>query len=159
MPAAQVTNAYGWWGEQSLDLAAVHGSAPGASIVYIGSTDNSTSLTIALIDSIYNKRADILTNSYGNNGEAVPAADIAMEDQAFMVAATEGITILFSSGDGGDQSQANGVASGSYEATSPYVTGVGGTSLGLTNAKGGKVEYGWGTYRDFLVFFNVKWCT
>ncbi len=150
VPAAQVTNAYGWWTEESLDVASVHGSAPGASIVYVGSTDNNTSLTTALLDTIYQRRADIITNSYGNNGEAVPAADIATEDQGFMAAAAEGVTVLFSSGDDGDLSQINGVASGAYEATSPYVTGVGGTSLLLTNAAGAKTEFGWGTYRDFL---------
>ena len=80
VPAAQVTNAYSWWEEQSLDLAAIHGSAPGASIVYVGSTDNGTSLTVALLNTIYNKQADVITNSYGNGGEAVPAADVAMED-------------------------------------------------------------------------------
>ena len=67
-----------------------------------------------------------------------------------MAAAAEGITVLFSSGDDGDLSQDNGVATGSYEATSPYVTGVGGTSLLLTNKNGKKTEFGWGTYRAFL---------
>ena len=43
---------YGWWGEESLDLAAVHGSAPGANILYIGARDCNTSLTIALSDAI-----------------------------------------------------------------------------------------------------------
>ena len=156
VPAAQVTNAYGWWEEQSLDLAAIHGSAPGASIVYVGSTDNGTALTVALLNTIYNKQAEIITNSYGNGGEAVPAADVAMEDQAFMAAAAEGITVLFSSGDDGDLSQLNGVASGSWEATSAYVTGVGGTSLGVKNAAGNKIEYGWGNYRDLLADATVN---
>ncbi len=141
---------YGWWGEQSLDVAAVHGSAPGANILYIGARDCGTSLTIALVDAIYNVKADIITNSYGNNGEYVTAADVAMEDQAFLAAAAQGITVLFSSGDDGDLSQINGVASGSYEATSPYVTGVGGTTLGVMAASGRKSEYGWGNYRDYL---------
>ncbi len=156
VPAAQVTNAYGWWGEESLDLAAVHGSAPGAAIVYIGSTDNGTSLTVALMNAIYNRQADVITNSYGYNGESVPAADVAAEDQAFMAAAAMGITVLFSSGDDGDLSQLNGVAGGSWEATSAYVTGVGGTSLGVRTAAGAKVEYGWGTYRAYLAGTKVN---
>ncbi len=156
VPAAEVTNAYDWWEEQSLDLAAIHGSAPGASIVYVGSTDNGTALTVALLNTIYNKQADIITNSYGNGGEAVPAADVAMEDQAFMTAAAEGVTVLFSSGDDGDLSQLNGVASGSWEATSAYVIGVGGTSLGIKNAAGTKIEYGWGNYRDLLANATVN---
>ncbi len=153
---AEVSNAYGWWGEESLDLAAVHGSAPGASIVYVGARDNGTALTVALLNTIYNQQADIITNSYGNNGEAVSAADVAMEDQAFMAAAAMGITVLFSSGDSGDLSQINGVATGSWEATSPYVTGVGGTSLAVTDAAGKKAEYGWGTYRAYLAGTTVN---
>jgi len=154
--ASEACGPYGWWGEESLDLAAVHGSAPGASIVYVGARDCGTSLTVALLNTIYNQQADIITNSYGFNSEAVSAADVAMEDQAFMAAAAMGITVLFSSGDSGDLSQINGVATGSWEATSPYVTGVGGTSLAVTDAAGAKAEYGWGTYRANLADATVN---
>ncbi len=154
--ASEACGPYGWWTEESLDVAAVHGSAPGANIVYVGSRDCGSSLTTALLDTIYEHRADVITNSYGNNGEDVSAADVATEDQAFMAAAAQGITVLFSSGDDGDLSQDNGVATGSWEATSAYVTGVGGTSLLLSNANGAKSEYGWGTYRDFLANATVK---
>ncbi len=159
VPAAQVTNAYGWWTEQSLDVASVHGSAPGASIVYVGAKNNSTPLTTALIDTIMNHRADIITDSFGNNGEAIPASQVTAENNAFMAAATMGISVLFSSGDDGDLSQINGVATGAWEATSPYVTGVGGTSLLLKNASGAKEEYGWGTYRAFLNGVTVNSAT
>ena len=67
-----------------------------------------------------------------------------------MQAAAEGISVLFSSGDAGDVSQVQDVASGSWPSTSPYVTGVGGTTLALQNANGTKSEWGWGTYRAFL---------
>ena len=149
LPASEVTNAYGWWGEESLDLAAVHGSAPGAKIVYIGAADNGSSLTVALTNAIYNRAADIITNSYSYNGDTDPA-DTAAQDQNFMAAAATGITLLFSSGDDGDLSQINGIATGAYEADSAYVTGVGGTSLFLRNSGGGKGEWGWGNYRDYL---------
>ena len=149
VPPASVQNAYGWWGEESLDLAAVHGSAPGAKIVYVGATDNGTSLTVALTNAIYNRQADIITNSYSYNGDVDPATT-ATQDETFMVAAASGITVLFSSGDDGDLSQINGIATGSYEADSAYVTGVGGTSLAIYGASGRKGEWGWGTYRDYL---------
>ena len=141
---------YGWWGEESLDVAAVHGAAPGAKIVYIGSRDCGTSLDIALINAIYNKQADVVTNSWSLNGEAADPGEVASLDQAFAVASAQGQTVLFSSGDDGDLSQDNGVATGAYPSTSPYVLGVGGTSLGLYNAKGGKGEWGWGTARDYF---------
>ena len=155
VPPDQVTNAYGWWGEESLDLAAVHGSAPGATIVYVGSTDNNTSLTVALTNAIYNRQADIITNSYSYNGDIDPASTAA-QDQTFMVAAATGITLLFSSGDDGDLSQVNGIATGSYESDSAYVTGVGGTSLALYGPSGRKGEWGWGNYRDYLASAQVN---
>jgi len=147
---------YGWWTEQALDVGAVHGSAPGAKILYIGARDCGTSLTIALSDAIYNVKADIITNSYGYNGDGVDPADIAMEDQSFMAAAAQGISVLFSSGDDGDLSQVNGVATASWEADSPYVTGVGGTSLGVQASSGRKYEFGWGNYRDYLAGAKVN---
>ncbi len=154
--ASEACGPYGWWTEESLDVASVHGSAPGANIVYVGSRDCGASLTTALLDTIYDHRADIITNSYGDNGEDVSASDVATEDQAFEAAAVMGITVLFSSGDDGDLSQDNGVASGSWEATSAYVTGVGGTSLLLKDQYGNKSEYGWGNYRDFLANATVN---
>jgi subtilase family serine protease len=151
VPAAQVTNAYGWWEEESLDVAAVHGAAPGATILYIGATDNNTSLTVAEMNAIYNNLASVQTHSYSFNGEnGVPPAMLVAGDQAYEAAATMGITLLFSSGDDGDLSQLNGISGGAYPSTSPYVTGVGGTSLALKNSKGAKSEYGWGNYRDYL---------
>jgi len=66
------------------------------------------------------------------------------------------MTVLFSSGDDGDLSAINGAASGSWPATSPWVTGVGGTSLLIMDYTGKKAEYGWGTYRAFLNDATVK---
>ena len=72
-----------------------------------------------------------------------------------MAGAALGMTVLFSSGDDGDLSQVNGVASGSWPATSAWVTGVGGTSL-FYAGPGSKTEYGWGNYRDYLNDVTVK---
>jgi subtilase family serine protease len=140
---------YGWWTEQSLDMAAVHGSAPGANIVYVGSRDCMTSLDIAFFNTLYNHVADIVTSSWGNNGESIAPGSQGMYDQAAMAGAAQGITVLFSSGDDGDLAALNGVASGSWPATSAWVTGVGGTTLEIMD-NGTKAEYGWGTYRAFL---------
>ena len=147
---------YGWWGEESLDLAAVHGSAPGAAITYIGAEDCNASLSVALQNAVYNHEADIITNSYSYNGDSDSASDIAAQTQAFMAADAMGITLLFSSGDDGDLSQINGVATAAFESDSPYVTGVGGTTLAVLGPKGLKEEWGWGTYRDFLEGVTVN---
>jgi subtilase family serine protease len=147
---------YGWWEEESLDVAAVHGAAPGANILYVGARDCGTSLSLALRNVAYSHLADVATNSYSFNGEAIEPGEAAADDQAFQAGAVQGVTILFSSGDDGDLSQGNGVASGAWPADSAYVTAVGGTTLLLQNASGAKAEYGWGTYRDFLTDVTVN---
>jgi subtilase family serine protease len=150
---------YGWWGEQSLDVAAVHSSAPGANILFVGSSDCMTSLTVAFMNVVYNQLADVVTDSWGNGGEAIAPGAQSAFDQAALAGAALGMSILFSSGDDGDLSADNGVASGSWPATSAYVTGVGGTTLLLQDAQGDKAEYGWGTYRALLSDVTVKSAT
>jgi subtilase family serine protease len=141
---------YGWWEEQSLDVDAVHGSAPGATILFVGSRDCATSLTVAILNVLYNHLADVVTNSWGNNGESIAPGDQQTFDQAAMAGAVQGTSTLFSSGDDGDLSAPNGVASGSWPSTSAWVTGVGGTTLEIIDTGGDKSEYGWGNYRAFL---------
>jgi subtilase family serine protease len=150
---------YGWWTEQSLDVASVHGSAPGADILFVGSTDCGTSLTVAFMNVVYSHLADIVTDSWGDNGEAIAPGEQSSFDQAAMAGGAQGVTVLFSSGDNGDLSAPNGLASGSWPATSAYVTGVGGTSLFIQDSNGGKSEYGWGNYRDFLDDVTVQSAT
>jgi subtilase family serine protease len=151
VPASDPCGPQGWYGEETLDIQAVHSIAPGAAIVYTGDvcTDPINKPLYNLID---NHLADIVTNSYGYNGEidgGLSAAYLAFENQFFMQAAAEGMSILFSSGDDGDLALAGdqNEASGSWDATSPWVTAVGGTSLALLDHTGNKNEWGWGTYR------------
>jgi subtilase family serine protease len=157
VPASDPCGPQGWYGEQSLDFAAVHSMAPGASIIYSATacTDPGNGGLYVLID---NHFADIVTNSYGYGGEVdagVPLDFINAEDQFFMQAAAQGMSILFSSGDNGDVAASTGEASGSWEATSPYVTAVGGTSLALLDRSGDKKEWGWGTYRVSMTGVTV----
>jgi subtilase family serine protease len=154
VPANDPCGPQGWYGEQSLDFDAVHSMAPGASIIYSATacTDPGNGGLYELID---NHLADIVTNSYGYNGESLPTAFLNAENQFFMQAAAEGMSILFSSGDSGDLAAINGYASGSWEATSPYVTAVGGTSLALFDSSGTKKEWGWGTYRVSMLGVTV----
>jgi subtilase family serine protease len=150
---------YGWWEEESLDVSAVHSSAPGAKIVYVGSEDCATSLDVAFFDTVYNHIADVVTDSWGDGGEAIAPGDQQSYDQALMAGAAQGISVLFSSGDDGDLDAPNGLASGSWPATSAWATGVGGTTLLITGTTGEKSEYGWGNYRAFLNDVTVNSAT
>jgi len=157
-PTSELCGPYGWWTEESLDVAAVHGSAPGANIVFVGALDCETSLDIAFINTVYNHVADIVTSSWGDNGESIAPGTQALYDQAAMAGAAQGMTVLFSSGDDGDLAEDNGVASGSWPATSAWVTGVGVTTLEIMD-NGTKAEYGWGTYRALLADATVNSAT
>lgn len=141
----------GWQGEQTLDVEAVHGIAPGAKVLYVGGFNCGGGLDVALSKILDNKLANIVSNSYGNVGEAIPADALKGAQNLHIQAAGEGIGLYFSSGDNGDEVAALGYVSPDFPASSPYVTAVGGTSLGVD--KRGKIafETGWGTAADKIL--------
>jgi subtilase family serine protease len=138
----------GWQGEQTLDVEAVHGIAPGAKILYVGGFNCGGGLDVALSKILDGKLANIVSNSYGNVGEAIPADVLEGEQNLHIQAAGEGIGLYFSSGDSGDETARLGYPSPDFPASSPFVTSVGGTSIGID--KSGKLTYetGWGNAID-----------
>jgi subtilase family serine protease len=124
--------ASGWFGEQSLDVEAVHGMAPGAHILYAGGRNcgegDLNSVVRAIVDG---HLASVATNSYGDNGGDIldPPSIKAAVDEVAMVAAGTGVSLLFSSGDNGDEYTTLGYVSADYPPSSPWVTAVGGTTL------------------------------
>jgi subtilase family serine protease len=138
----------GWQGEQTLDVEAVHGVAPGAKILYVGAFNCGGGIDVALSKILDNKLANIVSNSYGNLGEAIPQDALLGGQNLHIQAAGEGIGLYFSSGDSGDEVANLGYASPDFPASSPYVTSVGGTSLGITKAGAIAYETGWGTAGD-----------
>ena len=141
--------AQGWYGEETLDVEAVHAMAPGARIVYVGAADCSTALDDAWASAIDHHVADVITNSWtdGTDDINLLGADyVAFYQQFSLEAALTGITVNFSSGDSGDQtSGGTDLASKTVEfpADLPFVTGVGGTSV-LIGSRGQWLgEYGW----------------
>ena len=147
----------GWAGEEQLDLEAVHTMAPGADIVYVGAPNNGQPLDAALNEVVDKRLADIVTNSYGWAGEALPPGYIKPQVDIQIQAAAEGISVFYSSGDAGDET--NGVAgatpSPDFPASSPWVTAVGGTSMGVSRDNTRLFEVGWETGRSALV--NGAW--
>ena len=139
----------GWQTEQTLDVQAVHGIAPAAKILYVGGYNCGGGLDIAMSRILDGKLANIVSNSYGNGTEALPADVLAGQDNLYLQAAAEGIGLYFSSGDDGDDAALNdGVAQPSWPSSSAWVTAVGGTSMFVD--KNGRItqETGWGSVRD-----------
>jgi subtilase family serine protease len=144
-------DAAGWYGEETLDVEAVHGLAPGANILYVGGSDcQDFSLDVALNDVIAGHKADIISNSYGDTGEDIPADEVQAFNQISIQGVLAGIGVYFSSGDNGDEVARLGTPSADFSASAPWITAVGGTSLAV--GKDGKriFETGWETGKSSL---------
>jgi len=158
---ASLCGAQGWYGEETLDVEAVHAMAPGAKIVYVGAPDCLSGLDDAWASAIDNHVANVITDSWNSGTDDINllgTAYVAFYQQFSLEAALTGITVNFSSGDSGDNTAGGtDLASKSVEfpADLPYVTGVGGTSL-LISRSGQRVnEYGWqNAYADLT---NGAW--
>lgn len=138
--------ASGWYGEETLDVEAVHSTAPGASILYVGGAScYNAELDSAVNTVVDNQLAQVVTNSYGDIGEPSSVSDVADEHQTLLQAAAEGISIMFSSGDAGDNTALGVPRSVDYEASDPYATAVGGTSLAVGASNNYLFETGWST--------------
>lgn len=165
----------GWLGEESLDVEMVHGLAPGAKVRYVGANSCTDEDLLAAVTSVVDKHsADVISDSWGGimhttDDSDISATQISAYNQVFEQAATEGITVNFSTGDCGDSSPAaasTGVscqpdtsrAQANWPDSSVWVTSVGGTALGLRSKSG---TYGFetdmGTLRSVLSADGQSW--
>ncbi|WP_375477892.1 protease pro-enzyme activation domain-containing protein [uncultured Jatrophihabitans sp.] len=147
----------GWYGEETLDIEAVHAMAPGAKIRYYASAscfDDDFIDTLAKV--VLEDKASIVSNSWADVEEAETGDSVAAYEKVFLQGATEGISFTFSSGDDGDELAATGVKQVDYPASDPYVTGVGGTSTAIS---GGTLlgQAGWGTVKYTLSSDGKSW--
>ena len=135
----------GWYGEETLDVEAVHGMAPAAQIVYVGAPNNFQDLDAALNHVVDKHLASIVTNSYGFPTEVLPPGYIKPYESIILQGVVTGVGIYFSSGDNSDESLVVGYKTADWPASSPYVTAVGGTSLAVGASNNYLFETGWGT--------------
>jgi subtilase family serine protease len=153
--------AQGWYGEETLDVEAVHAMAPGAKIVYVGAPDCSSGLDDAWATTIDNHVADVITNSWTDGTDDINllgSAYVAFYQQFSLEAALTGITVNFSSGDSGDHTSGGtdlAAKTVEFPADLPYVTGVGGSSV-LIGGRGQWLgEYGWQS--DYSTLTGRAW--
>jgi len=146
---ADECGAQGWYGEETLDVEAVHAMAPGAKIVFVGAPDCSTGLDLAWAATIDNHVADVITNSWTDGTDDINLLGtnyVEFYVQFSLEAALTGITVNFSSGDSGDHT-AGGTSLADktveFPADLPYVTGVGGSSVFIGSHRQWLGEYGW----------------
>ncbi|WP_420806254.1 S53 family peptidase [Sciscionella marina] len=132
-----------WTGEQALDVQAVHTMAPDAHITYYGGKD-CTGLYEALNNAVAANHVSIINNSWLSPNETqIPAATRDALGQITVQAAAQGQSLLFSSGDSGDNSGVNGKATATFPASNPWVTAVGGTTVALDAKNTKRFTTGW----------------
>lgn len=151
-------DASGWYGEETLDVEAVHAVAPASDIVYVGGAScTDDDLLDSLAKVVDNRLADIVSNSWGDV-EANETPDVAAAyDQIFQQGAVEGIGFYFSSGDSGDNVASTGTKQVDTPANSAWVTAVGGTSLAVGKGETYQWETGWGTTKTVLSADGTSW--
>ncbi|MFE5815066.1 protease pro-enzyme activation domain-containing protein [Streptomyces sp. NPDC056479] len=150
--------AAGWYGEETLDVEAVHAVAPGAQVTYVGAAScYDEDLLDSLSRIVDNHLADLVSNSWGETEDAQTPDLAAAYDQVFQFGAVEGIGFYYSSGDDGDEVASSGTKQVDIPASSAWVTAVGGTSLAV--GKGDKYlwETGWGTQKAVLSADGRSW--
>ncbi|MFC6706726.1 S53 family peptidase [Flexivirga alba] len=139
----------GWYGEETLDVEAVHSMAPGAKIVYAGAPDCASGLDNTWAAAIDNHTGDVITNSWSDGVDDI--ADLGQSyidfyQQYSTEAALRGITVNFSTGDDGDETAGGTKLADKtvgFPSDLPYVTGVGGTSLDVNKKGAWAGEWGW----------------
>jgi subtilase family serine protease len=153
-----ILDGQGWQEEESLDVEAVHGIAPGAKIIYYSALNGFglsvgpfevglEPLIVALGQAVESDKVQVVSNSWGGASDNPTPGDDAIMNVLTNEAAAEGITIDFSSGDAGDQVASSGKRSADFPATSPGVTAVGGTTLEVGKHGQRTGETYWGTLK------------
>jgi subtilase family serine protease len=134
----------GWDGETTLDVEWAHAIAPGARIVLVLATDRA-SLDEAINYAVVHHLGNTISNSWSNVEGLLNPAQFIRDNRILQMAAARGIDVNFASSDFGDESPAVGLVSVDFPASSPFATGVGGTSLALNSDGTINFQTGWGT--------------
>jgi kumamolisin len=138
--------------EADIDIETVAGQAPGASInVYEGPNDGS----LDIFNQMAEDKPGIVTESYGSDENSVTSSFAASYETLREQMAAEGITIIVASGDTGAYDSNNQTTvTVSVDASSAYVTSIGGTELKAQSNDIWYSEQAW-TYNDATLGSNV----
>jgi len=136
----------GWTAEIALDIQSSHAIAPGAKIVVVATSGQDNEDFINSLQYIITKRlGSAVSNSWEEDTDLFsgPAENDAF-NAVLKLAAAAGISIQFSSGDGGDGGLGTPLGAPGVPSNSPYAVAVGGTSI-LNDPYGSQgLVTGWG---------------
>ncbi|HJP80687.1 MAG TPA: protease pro-enzyme activation domain-containing protein [Pseudonocardiaceae bacterium] len=119
-------------GEVELDSDIVRGVAPkAAQLVY--EAPNSNQGQIDMANAIVSQdRVQVISISWGGCEAEQGTSEMTSTDNALSQAVSEGMTIYSASGDNGSADCQSGATGVDYPASSPYVSGAGGTTLSVS---------------------------
>ena len=135
----------GWQAEIALDVEWAHAMAPYANIVLVVGPNNGADLDEAVNYAVVHHLGNTISNSWSSIEGFGNPAQFGRMNRILMSAAAQGIDVNFSSGDFGDFEARVGFKTVGFPTSSPYATGVGGTSLFIDANHAYQFETGWGT--------------
>ena len=119
-------------GEVELDSDIVRGVAPkAAQLVYEAPNSNQGQIDMANLI-VSQDKAQVISISWGGCEAEQGSSEMTSTDNALSQAVAEGITVYSASGDNGSADCQSGATGVDYPASSPYVSGAGGTTLGVS---------------------------
>jgi subtilase family serine protease len=152
--------ASGWFAEQALDVESSHAMAPGADTLFVGAQDCLDNSLLAALNTAVTSGASVVSDSWGDvaGDLLVDAATKTAFDNTLMLADATGVSVLFSTGDDGDNFADFGLTAPDYPPSSPFDTAVGGTTLEVNKNNARQAEYGWSTAKQTLCASSTTNC-
>lgn len=143
----------GWNIEMALDIDWAHSVAPGAKIVEVitnGQDNEDFQYSISYVTQ--NGLGNSISNSYEEDLDLIAGAlEQTSWDDVLEVASAKGISVNFSSGDGGDGGLGTPVGAPGVPSVDPHATSVGGTTvLNDISHPGSTVTTSWGDVVTYL---------
>ena len=132
-----------WDVETTLDVELAHALAPGANIALVVATDRA-SLDEAIHYAVVHHLGNTISNSWSSIEGFGNPVTLDRVNRILQMAAVQGIDVNFASGDRGDEFATVGFKSVDFPASSPFATGIGGTSLALNPDNTVAFQTGWG---------------
>jgi subtilase family serine protease len=130
-PPADAGVLTGWDIEIALDLDSSHSVAPGANILLVATNgQDSEDFQYSISYVAENGLGNSISNSYGEDVDLIAGPlEQTSWDETLEVATAKGITVNFSTGDGGDNGLGTPLGAPGVPAVAPHATAVGGTSI------------------------------
>ena len=137
----------GWNGEIALDVQSSHSIAPGANIVVVATNgQDSEDFQNALAYVAQNHLGNSVSNSYEEDLDLIAGPlEQTSWDEAIEVLTAQGLSVNFSTGDGGDNGLGTPLGAPGVPSVAPHATAVGGTSiLNDVSHPGSTITTSWG---------------